>query len=296
MSTPPPHNSPWIIDATPENFQAEVVDRSHQLPIVVDFWADWCQPCKMLAPLLEGLAREFDGQFVLVKANTEQVPSIAGQFGVQSIPAVFGVRDGQIVDFFNGLLPEPQLREWIKRLMPTPAERLVSEAKGKLATSPAEAEELLHAALDLDAELVPAKIALAELLLGGEQTTPERTAEAARLIAELEERGFLEPEAEKVKAALELRQEGTASGSIESCRAALAADPKNFQLQLALARSLAAAGQYEPALQQALALVEEDRHKTGEEGRALMVDIFRLLPEDSELTSTYRRKLSSALY
>ena len=290
------HNSPWIIDATHDNFQAEVIDRSFELPVVVDFWAEWCQPCRMLAPLLEGLAHEFDGQFALVKANTEQGPGIAAQFQVQSIPAVFAVRGGQIVDFFNGLLPEPQLREWLKRQLPTPAERLVSQARGQSETNPQAAEEMLHAALDLEADLAPAKIALAELLLAGARATPERTAAAAQLIAELEARGFLEPEAEKLKAALELRQEGTASGDVESCREALAADPGNFTLRLALARSLAAVGQYEPALQQALELVQEDRHKTGEEARALMVDIFLLLPEESELTSVYRRKLSMALY
>jgi len=296
MSTQSPHDSPWILDATLDNFQAEVLDRSSEVPVVVDFWAEWCQPCRMLAPLLESLAKEFDGQFVLVKANTELVPGIAAQFNVQGIPAVFGIRDGQIVDFFNGLLPEPQLREWLQRLVPTPAERLVSAARAAAAENPTLAEEQLRTALDLDPELVPAKIALAELLLAGDKRDAERTAEAAQLVHELEQRGFLEPEAEKVKAALELQQEGSTSGSIESCRAALAADPQNFSLQLALARTLAANSFYEEALQRALELVQEDRYATGEEARALMVDIFRMLPEDSELTSKYRRKLSTALF
>lgn len=296
MSTPEPQNSPWIIDATPENFQAEVMDRSRDVPIVVDFWAAWCQPCRTLAPLLESLAKEFDGQFVLVKADTEQVPEIAGQFQVQGIPAVFGVRDGQIVDFFNGLLPEPQLREWIERLIPSPAEQLVIQARQQTDSNPAQAEEHLRAAMNLEPELVSAKIALADLMLADKAHDPEKTAEANRIIVELEERGFLEPEAEKVKAALELRQDGDSSGTVENCRAALAADPENFALQLALAKSLAAESFYEEALQVALKLVEDDRHKTGEEGRALMVDVFKLLPEESELTSTYRRKLSTALY
>ena len=296
MSNPTPHKSPWIIDATPENFQSEVMERSRDVPVVVDFWAAWCQPCRMLAPLLESLAEEFDGQFVLVKADTEQVPEIAGQFGVQGIPAVFGVRDGQIVDFFNGLLPEDQLREWISRLIPSPAEQLVIQARQQKETNPAQAEELLRSALKQDEDLVPAKIALAELLLSDKEHNPEKTAEAKRLLGELEARGFLEPEAEKVKAALEVREDGDSSGSIDQCRADLAADPENFGLQLALAKSLAAESYYEEALQISLKLVEEDRHKTGEEGKTLMVDIFRLLPEDSELTSTYRRKLSTALY
>src|SRR6188508_2780615 len=98
-------SSPWILDATDENFEREVFERSRELPIVVDFWAAWCGPCRLLAPVLEKLAVEFDGKFLLVKANTDEVPRWANEFNVSSIPAVFAVKGGQVVHFFEGVQP-----------------------------------------------------------------------------------------------------------------------------------------------------------------------------------------------
>jgi putative thioredoxin len=103
-----------VIETTDERFTADVLERSKQIPVVLDFWAAWCQPCRLLAPLLERLAVEYAGQFVLVKADTDQLPKQALEFGVEGIPAVFGVRDGVVVDSFIGLLTESQLREWLK--------------------------------------------------------------------------------------------------------------------------------------------------------------------------------------
>ena len=125
-------DSPWIIEADDATFQSDVAERSRELPVVVDFWAEWCQPCRMLSPILEKLAREFDGKFLLAKIETEKAPKIATAFGVQSIPAVYGLRDGQLVDFFAGLLPEVQIRSWIERLLPSPAEELVAEGRAAL--------------------------------------------------------------------------------------------------------------------------------------------------------------------
>src|SRR6185295_9419634 len=102
----PTRDSPWILEATEANFQQEAVERSRELPVVIDFWAEWCQPCRMLAPLLEKLAVEYGGRFLLVKAETENLPNIAAGFGVESIPAVYALRDGQLVDYFVGVLPE----------------------------------------------------------------------------------------------------------------------------------------------------------------------------------------------
>ena len=121
--------SPWIIDVTDENFEVEVLERSQTATVVVDFWAEWCGPCRMLGPILEKLAVEFDGNFILAKADTEKASKAAGQFGVQSIPAVYGLRDGQVVDGFMGALPEEQIRQWLQKLMPSMAESLVAEAQ-----------------------------------------------------------------------------------------------------------------------------------------------------------------------
>jgi putative thioredoxin len=279
-----------VVEATHENF-AGLIDRSHQVPVVIDFWAPWCQPCRLLGPMLEKLADEYQGRFQLVKADIEELPDIAGQFGVQSIPAVFGLRDGKIVDQFLGLLPEPELRLWLDRLMPTPAETLVAEARRLAQEDPAAAEARFRQALELAPQDSAAQFGLADVLL-----KQHRVDEARRQIEELERRGFLEPEAQRLKAAVELEGMKTAGGDLEALRARAAAAPDDLQLQFELAQALAGAGQYEAALDLALQLVQRDRKQFGERARQLMVDLFRVLPEGSELTNTYRRKLSTALY
>ena len=108
--------TPYIFDATTATFDQAVIQNSFEKPVLVDFWAEWCAPCRALAPTLESLAAEFDGKFILVKANTEEVSEAAAKFNVQGIPAVYAVIDGEVVDFFNGALPEEQIRSWLDRI------------------------------------------------------------------------------------------------------------------------------------------------------------------------------------
>lgn len=289
MNSPEP-KSPWIVDAAEATFETDVIERSRELPVVIDFWAAWCQPCKMLTPILEKLAIEYDGRFLLVKAETEKVPSIAAAFGVQSIPAVYGIRDGQILDFFVGLLREDQIRAWLERLIPSGAELLVASAQKITESDPAKAEAMLREAHEQSPNLASAQIALADLLY-----RQARADESRAILTELEQRGFLEPEAEKLKAQLDLTSH-TVAGDVAKYRQELETDPENPELRLKLAEALAAEGQYEEALQLALSLVQADRKRYGEQARKIMVDIFRLLPDDSQLATEYRRKLSTALY
>ena len=283
--------APWVVETTAATFDDDVINRSQTVPIVVDFWAPWCQPCQMLGPILEKLAAEFDGRFVLVKANTEQVPQAAAQFSVQSIPAVYGVRDGEPVDFFVGLLSEEQIRAWLDRVLPSPAELLAAEGVKLEADDPAAALEKFAQAATLDPELPQAQIGRARLLLAGGDLDS-----AKRILDTLEARGYLEPEAQRAKAALLLQQQGAEAGDIEACRAAVQEHPEDFQLQLRLAEALAAREQYEESLQICLAIVEQDRHGVGEQAKKRMVEVFQLLPDSSELVTTYRRQLSAALY
>ena len=282
--------SPYIVDATVENFQSAVIERSRELPVVVDFWAEWCQPCKLLAPLLEKLAREMAGRFLLAKVNVDKLPDIAAAFGVQSIPAVFAVRDGQLLDMFVGVLPEPQLRTWLERLLPSPAETLVKEARQLLGQNSAEAEVKFREATRLDPSLADAQIGLAQVLIDGGQL-----AAAAEVIAQLESRGFLEPEAEKQKARLSVEQLAGEAGDVAACRAAVAANPTDQEARFKLTEALAAARQYEEALRTALELIQANRAINLERCRKLMVDVFQILP-DSEMAATYRRRLSQAMY
>jgi putative thioredoxin len=283
-------NSPWVIQADEATFQHEVVERSRSILVVVDFWATWCQPCRLLGPILEKLAVEYDGKFLLVKADTDKLPNIAAGFGVQSIPAVYFMREGQLLDFFVGLQPEPQLRAMIERWLPSKAETLVAEGRAMAAADPAGAEARYRQAAELDPRLAPARIALAALLLA-----QGRTDDARAIVEELEKRGFLEDEAEKLKARLDLAAGAQGSADLSALRAAVAAAPKDLAARLGLAEALAATGNYEEALATGLEIVQAGHKEFVEPARKLMVDIFHLLPEESPLLD-YRRRLSTALY
>jgi putative thioredoxin len=282
--------SSFVIEATTENFEQEVIERSGSVPVVVDFWAAWCNPCRMLGPVLEKLAQEYDGKFVLAKVDTERDPELAGQLGVRSIPAVFAFRDGNAVDAFVGVQPESVIRTWIDRLLPAPAEVIAAEAGRLERTDPRAAEAKYNTALMLDSDLPAAQLGLARIAL--EQG---RFEDAQARIASLERRGYLEPEAERVNAELILRSQASQAGSVESVRAALAANPNDKDLKFQLAEALAAAGQYQQALELCLDLVEHDRKGIGEQARRTMIAIFQLLPPESELVAEYQRQLSVAL-
>jgi len=282
--------SPHIVETTEENFLVEVVERSSSVPVVVDFWAEWCQPCRILGPVLERLAVEYDGRFVLAKADTEKLADVASGFGVRSIPAVFAVKGGKIVDSFVGAQPEATVRAWIERLMPTPAEALLAEARSLEAADPEGAEARYREALALAPDEIAARVGLGRMALA-----LGRVEEARGVVEALERRGFLEPEAETLKAELTLRGKSEPGDDIESLRAGLAAGPGDHDRRLALAEALAARGDYEEALGLALDLVERDRRGTGEPARKLMLAAFQVLPPDSAIVADFRRRLSFAL-
>jgi putative thioredoxin len=231
--------NPWVTQATAETFARDVVDRSRQVPVVVDFWADWCAPCRMLAPILEKLAADYAGRFVLVKVDTETAPEVAAQFGVQSIPSVFAVIDGEVVDMFQGSLPENQIRGWIERVLQTASR---SQAQVREQEDPQAAEALYRELVQQNPNDSLAAIGLARCLL-----RQHRDEEARQLVERLEQRGFLEPEAEEVKAALSLR--GNQQLDPAACERACREHPEDLTLQLRYAEALAGAAQYRRALE-----------------------------------------------
>ena len=282
--------SSFVIEVTAQNFQQDVIERSHSVPVVIDFWATWCGPCRMLGPVLEKLAREYDGKFLLAKVDTDTRVRAGPSIWRAVDPGGLWVRDGKAVDGFVGVQPESVIRTWIDRLLPTPAETLAAEARSLEQSDPQAAEEKYQAALAIDPELPGAQTGLARIAL--EQG---RLEDAQARILELERRGFLEPEAEKIKAELMLRLQAGQVGGVEAARAALAANPDDPNLKFQLAEALAAAGQYAEALALCLELVERDRKGIGEKARQTMVAIFQLLPPDSELVTEYQRQLSLVL-
>ena len=282
---------PWIIETTEQTFDKDVIERSMQLPVVVDFWATWCGPCQELGPVLEKLTREANGKFLLLKVDVDKQPEIAGWFGVNQIPAVFAIVNGQPVDQLMGNVPEADVRNWLQRFLPSPLESLLKEAAALETTSATEAEAKYREALEMQPDSVPAKIGLLRGL-----TAQHRDSDATAMIEELEKRGFLEPEAQKVKTELELRAAALESGGVGAARAAVAADPANLDLQIQLADALAAAHAYPEALEICLNLVKTHKSTMGEKAKSTMVQIFTVLGPASELTQQYRRKLATAFY
>ena len=283
--------STWVVDTTAETFEQDVIARSKQTPVVLDFWAPWCGPCRQLSPILEKLADEFAGQFVVVKANTDALPQYATAFGVQGIPAVYALKDGEVVDGFAGLLSERELRQWLSRFLPGPAELLTGEADQLAAGQPTAAEAKYRAALAAAANFVPAQIGLARVLL-----KQGKHDEARSVLAELESRGFLEPEAQQLQAELHLAEHALSGGELDELRERVQQSVSDLTLKLKLAEALLAAGRYDEGFDLCLEVIEQDAGPSREQARKMMVDAFRVLGDSSELTLTYRRKLSAVLY
>ncbi len=284
-------SSEWIMETTTDTFEADVLQRSQQVPIVVDFWAPWCEPCRQLAPLLDKLTIEADGKFLLVKVNIEEHEQIAAAIGVQSIPLVLAFRDGEVVNQFMGILPEEELREWLATFLPTAAEELVVAGQALEPTDLAAAEAKYREAMALEPDAAAIKILLARVVL-----TQGRTDEPRQIITELEKRGFLEPEAERIKAQLDLQAASDEAGGVEEARKAVEAAPDDLSLQVKLADALAVSQKHEEALEICLRLIQQDKFGAGVEAKETMLNIFELLGNESELVSVYRRKLATALY
>lgn len=276
----------WMINTTDSTFEQDVWSKSWHGPVVVDFWAEWCGPCRTLAPILEKLISDYGGQITLVKANTDETPQAATQFSVSGIPAVFGVVGGEVVDGFQGAMPESSIRAWLDKLLGTAS---LHQAHMLLETDPKAAEASLRTFLKGSPDNADALAMLAEALL-----KQERLDECRSLIQSLEEQGPLDGRAQKVKAALEMQVR--AGVDIDSVRADAAAEPNNWEKQLALAEALAGRQEYPEAFEICLNLVSRDRKNTGEKARALMVEVFHFLGDDSPITTEYRRRLASVLY
>ncbi|MEP3478067.1 MAG: tetratricopeptide repeat protein [Fuerstiella sp.] len=285
-------DSQWIRTTTAETFQQDVVEQSGSVPIVVDFWAEWCQPCQQLMPLLEKLAVDFDGRFILMKINVDEQPELAGAFGVQSVPFVIAMVDGQPLSQLPGIVPEPQLKEWLESFLPSPAVEAYNAALQMEAAGEIEkACELLVEAVRLDAEAPIFQIALARVLLALDQDQ-----ECEELLERLESRGFLEPEAQQIKSQLEMKSVVEDSGGITTARAALDADPENTQVKIQLAEALAVDKRYAEACDLLLEIVIADRTEVRDQAKDAMVTVLGSMGPKSKLAGDYRRRLATAFY
>ncbi len=277
--------SPYIQDVTAETFQQAVLQKSHDVPVVVDFWAAWCGPCRTLGPMLEKLADESDGTFILAKVDVDSNQQLATQFNVQGIPTVIGFRGGVPVDQFTGALPERAIREWLGRLLPSQLDMIVDQARDAAIAGNAEtAERLFRGVLDEQPDHQDAGTSLAALLIAA--GNPE---EALIVLGKL----AATDEVERLQSAARL---ATSRGTdVSEIAKRLDADPENGSIKIELAMALAARSEYEPALDQLLEVVRA-RGEEKEEARIAMIDIFEVLGTGHPLTTSYRRQLANALF
>jgi putative thioredoxin len=278
-----------VIEASDQNFESVVIDRSRQTPVVVDFWAPWCGPCRALGPLLERLAEEHHGEFILAKVNVDESPGLSQALNIQSIPMVLGFRDGKVVAEFVGALPEAAVRQFLAKVLPSEADRLAIEGEqlrgdGKLV----EAESTFHRALELDARCDRALLGLSGIL--ADRNEHEEALKRLERIAP----GPLRQDADRLAAEIRIRQGG--GGNEAGLRAKLAANPTDLEARLVLGQVLAAASKYEDALAEYLEIVRRDRSFSDGAARKAMLDIFDLLGPDSPITNHYRSELAKVLF
>ncbi|MBI1748089.1 MAG: tetratricopeptide repeat protein [Acidobacteria bacterium] len=281
----------FVIDVTQANFRADVLQRSRELPVLVDFWAPWCAPCRQLSPILEKLAEEFKGAFILAKVNTEENPYLALDYQVRSIPHGMLFRNEQPIDGFVGVLGEAQARAFLQRHCPTELDRWVALAREKEQAGDDEsAQELYRKILSLDSRHPAAFLALGRSAL--------RAGRQDQAKAYLQEISSLTGESDTASRLLDLLpffEEGLASDE-STCREALRATPEALDVRYRHAASLAAHQKYREALEELMTIIAKDKRYRDEIARKTMLLLFSLLGERSAISDEYRQRLARTLY
>jgi len=283
---------PYVFDATAANFEADVLQKSTDTPVLVDFWAEWCGPCKQLGPILEKLAGEYNGAFELAKVDVDKEQELGAAFQVRSIPTVFLVKGGQLVDGFPGVLPEGQLREFLTHHGIEPAAAPAQDeapAEAAALDPHAEVMRLRHEVASApDDDNLKLDLALALLKTGAAH-------EAEQLLDALPANLAHDDHAVRARSRLDFAALLDNAPPVEVLEAAIASNPDDLRARHLLGVQRIVAGDSQAGLEQFLEMLRRDRNY--EEGlpRKALIDAFRIV-EDEDLVGTYRRRMSSLLF
>ncbi|MBV1707540.1 MAG: thioredoxin [Hyphomicrobiales bacterium] len=286
---------PWVKDTDTAGFRQDVLSESNRQPVLVDFWAPWCGPCKQLTPVIEKAVQAAGGKVKLVKLNIEEHPQIAGQLGIQSIPAVIAFQRGQPIDGFVGALPESQVRGFI--------ERLVGPIADAAADLIAEAEALAAAGDDAAAGAIFARVLAQDptqtAALAGKARLEVQRGDSAAAQATLDQasaKARQDPKITAVQALIDIAAQASGIGDIGELQRKIAADPKDFQARFDLALALNQADRRDEAADGLLEIIKADRKWEDDGARKQLVQFFDAWGQTDAATQTARRKLSALLF
>jgi len=288
-----------IKDTTTQAFGKDVIEESKRQPVLIDFWAPWCGPCKQLTPILEKAVRAAKGKVKLVKMNIDEHPAIPGQMGIQSIPAVVAFVDGRPADYFMGAVPETQVNAFIEKVtkgVPGEGEpdiaEILKEAEAVLAEGdPAAAAQIYAEVLAVDSTNIPALAGLAKCYV-----TSGAIEQAKQTIAMVPESKRNDAAISAVQAAIDLAEQAQSLGPVGELEQKVAADPLDHQARFDLATAMNAAGKRQEATDQLLEIVKRDRKWNDDGARKQLVQFFEAWGPTDEATVAGRRKLSSILF
>ncbi len=283
--------SPYVVEVTAENFQAVILEGSMVQPVLVDFWAEWCQPCKTLMPMLAKLADEYQGGFVLAKINTEQQQELAGQFQIRSIPACKLFVNGQMVDEFTGALPEEQIRTFLDKHVSQESDNFAGEVQQLLQQGDADAAaDLIAQALKENPADSRAIIAFAQLKASiGEGDAAQQALDS------LPEDEQKKPEVAAMRAQIVFDEVTVNAPPLEELEKTIAADAGNSEARYQLAAQLVMHNQLEAALDQLLILLQKDRSYGDDAARKAMIRVFDILG-DHPIAAKYRSRMFGLLH
>ncbi len=280
-----------IVDITLENAQQYLIDESFKRPVVIDFWAEWCGPCKNLMPVLEALANEYAGAFLLAKVNADDQHMISSQFGVRSLPTVMMMKDGQPIDGFAGALPEVQVREFLGKHLPKPWEAPLQQARELIGQSQhAEALPLLRQAYEQSNYLAAVALLIAQCHL-----ELNRIDNAEAVLADIkmaDQDNFYA----QLMAQLALKKQAAKTPALSALEAAHAAAPEDLHTRLQLALQYHQEAEHRLALEHLLAILRKDRNFAEGEARQSFNAIVASLGKADPLAIEFQRKLFTLLY